>query len=278
MKALVTGVTGQDGYYLAEFLKAKGYEVHGLVRWSSRPRDIPKGVIAHTGDLTDPTSIERIAAEVKPDEVYNLAALTDIRASYDVPDATMAATWLGATDIMQAFPDARVFQASSAQMDGPSPYSKAKRKAHAKAAFLRRHGQYVATGILYNHESPRHSTNYLIPRIADHLRAYRAAPLVLHDVDSHRDWGWAPDYVEAMWLALQQDQPDDYEIGTGVLHSVEDVLAVAFGRYGLDWHEEVQVTGHGFDTKAANTTKARSVLGWHARTSFESMIENLIDE
>ncbi|MCC6311357.1 MAG: GDP-mannose 4,6-dehydratase [Trueperaceae bacterium] len=270
MRAFITGVTGQDGWYLAEFLLAKGYEVHGLVRWSASPRPVPEGVVPHLGDMLEADSLISGLRSARPDEVYNLAAIADIGASRLTPTLAWRVNCTAALAMMSKT-DTRFFQASSAQMDGDNPYSKAKNAAHLSAARRRERGQYVSTGILFNHESPRHSDAYVLPKIA--RAAARGEHVELRGLGSQRDWGWAPDYVEAMWLTLQQPEPDDYEIGTGILHSVEDICRVA---YGPAFRESITAPNGSADaTRAADTSKL-AALGWTTKTSFDEVVRRVM--
>jgi GDPmannose 4,6-dehydratase len=273
VKALITGVTGQDGYYLAQLLLFKGYEVHGVVRWSSWPRAVPHGVITHLADMADRGSLWGLRF-IEPDEVYNLASISSIPASRELTKLTQRVNAKGAVDFMRAFPRARFFQASSAQMGTGSPYAKSKADAHQAVRDWRELGHYAATGILHNHESPRHSTASLPRKVAAAARLRK--PVRLFNVASRRDWGWAPDYVDAMWRTLQQPEPDDYEIGTGVLHSVADACEIAYGARGLDWRDYVTWdSDEGNETVPADTRKAREVLGWEATVPFAEMVRRL---
>src|ERR1700690_3897756 len=278
--ALITGVTGQDGSYLAELLLKKGYETHGIVRRSSsfataridhlrRGFDVPgEGLQLHYGDLGDGTGLRRIIEQVRPDEVYNLAAQSHVRISFDQPEYTADVVGLGALRLLEALRDhnkrrgraAKLYQAGSSELFGKitdkpqretapfhprSPYACAKVYAHWQTVNYREaYGLFACNGILFNHESPRRGENFVtrkITRSATRIKLGVQEKLALGNLDARRDWGFAGDYVEAMWLMLQQEQPDDYVIATGEAHSVREALDVAFGTLGLDWQKYVEI-------------------------------------
>lgn len=287
MRALITGVTGQDGWYLSEFLLSKDYEVHGLARWSSREGAVPEGVIVHRADVTDTDSIGRVMAEVMPDEVYNLAAITDARASVDLTIPTYEVTGLGACKVIDAAPrTARVFQAGSALQYQAHPYGLAKLFAYQHAQMRRAEGRFVVNAIMHNHESPRHATAFLVPKVARavaDIAAGRSDRLVLGDFHARRDWGWAPDYVRAMWLSLRTREPGDWVFTTGETHAVRDVVETAFTHRGLDWRDHV---AHGPSTLpqppddgalAAWRERLAEGIGWAPTLTFEEMVHRMVD-
>ncbi len=315
--ALITGVTGQDGSYLAELLMARGYDVHGVVRRTSSldrsriehlhsPRKDREGrppLTLHYGDLTDSGNLHRLMKSMRPDEVYNLAAQTHVHISFDQPEYTGNLDGLGATRLLEAIRtsgiDARFYQASTSEMLGTSPppqnelspfhprspYAEAKVYAHwITINFREAHSMYACSGILFNHESPRRGENFVTRKATRGVAAARnsGAKLRLGTLDARRDWGHAQDYVEAMWLMLQQATPDDYVIGTGKSRSVRELLDVAFGLAGLDWHEYVE-TDPAYTRPAevpdlvADPTKAREHLHWRPTRSFEAMIREVLE-
>ena len=261
-RALITGITGQDGSYLAEFLLDKGYEVHGMVRRLSsenhhRLERIRDRIKMHTGDLLDQRSLGDVMRACEPDEIYNLAAMSFVGASWNQPTLTAEFTGLGVTRMLEAMreasPEARFYQASSSEMFGKvretpqneltpfyprSPYGVAKVYAHFITVNYREsYGLFACSGILFNHESPRRSLEFVTRKITHTAAAIKlglAKELVLGNLDARRDWGYAPDFVDAMWRMLQQDEPDDYVVGTGDDHSVQDLVDIAFGHVGLD--------------------------------------------
>ena len=277
MRALITGVTGQDGSYLAELLLAKGSEVHGVVRRTSTPPYVPEGVIVHRGDLTDAGSLVRAVEDAAPDEVYNLAAISDARQSVVLPYVTMDVTGLGAMRLFDAVEGRgiRVFHASSVLQDEPHPYGLAKGLAHRAAAMYRGRGAWIATGIMHNHESPRHGPNFLVRKVTTGVAAIvagEADTITLGDLNGRRDWGWAPDYVEAMWRTLQEADPADHVMSTGVTHTVREVCEVAFGYVGLDWRKYVQHGPDGPDLYLA--PQAPEYV--RPTVTFEEMIVNIL--
>jgi GDPmannose 4,6-dehydratase len=309
-RALITGITGQDGSYLAELLLAKGYEVHGVVRRSSSDT---RGRIAHLaavtlhrGDMADGGSIARIVHDVKPTEVYNLAAQSHVGESFGQPEYTGDVTGVGTLRLLEAVqrhaPDARFYQASSSEMFGGmlgtapqneatpfhprSPYGCAKVYAHHQVVNYREsYGLHASCGILFNHESPRRGEEFVTRKIAravGRIAAGRQDKLHLGNLDAKRDWGFAGDYVQAMWLMLQQETPDDYVIATGETHTVREFCEMAFARVGLRWEEHVVVDPALFrpaevDLLLGDASKAREVLGWKPRWSFRSLVNEMVD-
>jgi len=319
--ALITGVTGQDGSYLAEFLIQKGYEVHGVVRRTSsfatgRIDHMRKGfgpgsspLQLHYGDLGDGTGMRAIIEQVRPDEVYNLAAQSHVRISFDQPEYTADVVGLGALRLLEALRDhnkrhgraARYYQAGSSEMFGRvaevpqrettpfhprSPYACAKVYAHWQTINYREaYGLFAANGILFNHESPRRGENFVtrkITRSATRIKLGMQDKLALGNLDARRDWGFAGDYVEAMWMMLQQEKPDDYVIATGETHSVQDFLERVFELLELDWHKYIQTDPRHLrpaevDLLQGDASKARRLLGWQPRVDFEHLIEMMVE-
>ena len=309
-KAFITGITGQDGSYLAELLLGKGYEVHGLVRRSSsfntwRIDQIRDRIVLHYGDLVDQNSLVRTLEAVGPDEIYNLAAQSHVKVSFEMPEYTGNVTAMGVMRLIDAVREiglgARVYQAGSSEMFGlvqetpqtektsfhpRSPYGCAKVYGHWIAVNYREgYGMHVSNGILFNHESPRRGENFVTRKITIGLAAIKqgkAKELRLGNLDAKRDWGFAGDYVEAMWLMLQQPKPDDYVIATGETHSVREFLEQAFSHVGLDWQKHVVVDPKYFrpaevDLLLGNPTKARQALGWEPRVDFQSLVRLMVD-
>jgi GDPmannose 4,6-dehydratase len=309
-KAFITGITGQDGSYLAEFLLSKGYEVHGLVRRAScdsyqRIRHMVDHLELHSGDLLDWAAITCVLDAVRPDEIYNLGAQSFVPASWKQPLFTGDATGLGATRLLEAMrtvvPRARFYQASSSEMFGKvrespqrettpfyprSPYAAAKAYAHYVTVNYREsYNLFACCGILFNHESPRRGKEFVTRKITDGVARIRQGldrELRLGNLAARRDWGFAGDYVRAMWLMLQQDEPDDYVIGTGETHSVEDFVRLAFARVGLDWQDYVRVDPEFFrpaevDLLLADPSKARDKLGWQPEISFDKLVGLMVD-
>ena len=312
--ALVTGITGQDGSYLAELLLAKGYEVHGLVRRSSsvsrtRLQRLHQGadgdqVTLHYGDLDDPLGLVRIITTVQPDEVYHLAAQSHVQVSFDVPDYTGSVTGLGTLRLLEALRisgvPARFYQASSSEMFGSapppqneltpfhprSPYAIAKVYAYwATINYREAYGMFACNGILFNHESPRRGENFVTRKITKAVAAIAAGTqntLHLGNLDARRDWGFAGDYVDAMWRMLQTDQPDDFVIATGEAHSVREFCEEAFGHAGLDYREHVVTDPRFFrpaevDYLLGDPSKARKHLGWEPATRFTGLVRMMVD-
>ena len=309
-RALITGITGQDGSYLAELLLGKGYDVHGIVRRSSsdtrgRIAHLP-AVMLHRGDMADSGCIARIVHDVEPSEVYNLAAQSHVGDSFRQQEYTADVTGVGTLRLLDAVhwyaPGARFYQASSSEMFGGmlgtapqneatpfhprSPYGCAKAFAHWQTVNYREsYGLHASCGILFNHESPRRGEEFVtrkIARAAARIAAGRQDKLHLGNLDAKRDWGFAGDYVEAMWLMLQQDTPDDYVIATGETHTVREFCELAFARVGLRWQEHVAVDPALFrpaevDLLLGDASKAREVMGWEPRVCFRSLVHGMVD-
>jgi GDPmannose 4,6-dehydratase len=307
--ALITGITGQDGSYLAELLLAKGYEVHGIIRRSStfgteRIEHLYDDLHLHYGDVTDGGAMARIVAEIEPDELYNLAAQSHVRVSFDQPAYTAEACGLGVLNVLEAaraIPGCRVYQASSSEMYGKvvetpqkettpfyprSPYGVAKVYAHwITVNYRESYGLHASCGILFNHESPRRGETFVtrkITRAAARIKLGLQKTLHLGNLDAQRDWGYAGDYVEAMWAMLQQDEPDDYVIATHELHSVREFCDRVFSRLGLDYRDHVVVDPRYFrpaevDLLLGDATKARDRLGWTPRVSFDRLADLMTD-
>lgn len=313
--AFITGATGQDGSYLAEFLLQKNYEVHCLVRqstqftqdkWGYLRKPITNGSIhIQHGDLTDALSMRSIIEIVKPDEVYNLAAQSHVGISFDQPNTTVNVTAIGPLNLLEAIrrsmPHAKFYQASSSEMFGKvqetpqkettrfyprSPYGCAKVFGHYITQNYREaHGIYACSGILFNHESERRGENFVtrkITRAVGRIKAGLQQTLMLGNLDAKRDWGYAPDYVEAMWLMLQQDKPDDYVIGTGETHTVKEFLELAFQAADLDYTKYVQyderlIRPSEVDVLKADSTKAQSVLGWKPKINFKELVRIMVE-
>jgi GDPmannose 4,6-dehydratase len=307
--ALITGITGQDGSYLAELLLAKGYEVHGIVRRSStfgtqRIERIFDRLHLHYGDVTDGGAMARIVAEIEPDELYNLAAQSHVRVSFDQPHYTAEAVALGALNVLEAaraVPCCRVYQASSSEMYGQvvetpqreatpfrprSPYGVAKVYAHwITVNYRESYGMHASCGILFNHESPRRGETFVtrkITRAAARIARGEQDKLYLGNLDARRDWGHAADYVEAMWLMLQEDDPDDYVIATGETHSVREFCERAFAHVGLDYRDHVEIDPRYYrpaevDLLLGDPSKARRQLGWVPKVTFEGLVAGMMD-
>ncbi len=317
-KALITGITGQDGSYLAEFLLAKGYEVHGIIRRASTfntgridhiyndPHNNGDGVRLklHYGDVSTGDSLLDIIYNVRPDEIYNLAAQSHVRVSFDMPEYTGDVTGLGTVRILEALrksgTKAHFYQASSSEMFGStpppqnenalfaprSPYAAAKLYSYWITRNYREGYQmHASNGILFNHESPRRGETFVTRKITRALASIVAGKqkeLFLGNLDSRRDWGYAPDYVEAMWIMLQQDQADDYVIGTGEAHSPREFLDEAFGYLNMDWKEYVKIDPRYYrptevDFLQADFSKARSALKWEPRVTFRELVRIMVD-
>lgn len=309
-KAFVTGITGQDGSYLAELLLEKGYDVHGLVRRSSsfntwRIDHIRDRIKLHYGDLVDQNSLMRTLESVHPEEIYNLAAQSHVKVSFEMPVYTTDVTALGVLRLLDAVRDlglpSRVYQAGSSEMFGlvqetpqrertpfhpRSPYAVSKVYGHWMAVNYREsYGMHVSNGILFNHESPRRGENFVTRKITMGLAAIKhghARQLRLGNLEAKRDWGYARDYVEAMWLMLQQEKPDDYVVATGESHSVREFLQEAFEYAGLDWKDHVVVDAKYFrpaevDVLLGDPSKARAALGWVPRVTFKELVRLMVD-
>ena len=309
-KAFITGITGQDGSYLAELLLEKGYDVHGLVRRSSsfntwRIDHVRDRIALHYGDLVDQNSLVRTLEAVQPDEVYNLAAQSHVKVSFEMPEYTTDVTAQGVLRVLDAVRElglaARVYQAGSSEMFGlvqetpqtertpfhpRSPYGVSKVFGHWMAVNYREgYGMHVSNGILFNHESPRRGENFVTRKITMAVAAIKkglASELRLGNLEAKRDWGYARDYVEAMWLILQQEKPDDYVIATGETHSVREFLEEAFSYAGLDWRKHV-VTDAKYlrpaevDVLLGDPAKARAALGWRPRVTFKELVRLMVD-
>jgi GDPmannose 4,6-dehydratase len=308
--ALVTGITGQDGSYLAEWLLSKGYRVCGTVRRSStetfqRIEHIRDGIELHQADLLDSTSLISVLEKVQPDEVYNLAAMSFVPTSWQQPALTAEFTAVGVTRLLDAIrlvcPRARFYQASSSEMFGKvvetpqkettpfyprSPYGVAKVYGHwITVNYRESYGLFACSGILFNHESPRRGLEFVTRKISDGVARIKlglAKELRLGNLQAKRDWGFAGDYVRAMWLMLQQDEPDDYVVASGETHRVEDFVKIAFDRVGLDWRRHVVVDPAFYrpaevDLLLGDPTKARKKLGWELEVSFERLVHKMVD-
>ncbi|MCS6834624.1 MAG: GDP-mannose 4,6-dehydratase [Anaerolineae bacterium] len=309
-KALITGVTGQDGSYLAELLLSKGYEVYGMVRRTStvryeRIKHIQDQIHIIQGDLQDQTSLSRAIADIQPDEIYNLAAQSFVPTSWNQPVFTGEATALGVTRMLEAIhtvkPDTRFYQASSSEMFGKvqevpqrettpfyprSPYGVAKVYGHwITVNYRESYDMFAVSGILFNHESPRRGLEFVTRKVSYHAAKIKlglAHELRIGNLDAQRDWGFAGDYVEAMWLMLQQDSPDDYVIATGKTHSVERLLEVAFSCVDLDWKNHVVQDARFMrpaevDLLIGDPSHAKAKLGWQPRISFEQLIQMMVE-
>ncbi len=308
--ALITGITGQDGSYLAEHLLAKGYDVAGMVRRTShhsyeRIEHLIPRVRIVAADLLDQHSLTMVLQDVQPDEIYNLAAQSFVPTSFTQPVLTGEFTALGVTRILEAMrlvsPKARFYQASSSEMFGKvtetpqrestpfyprSPYGVAKLYGHwITVNYRESYGLYAASGILFNHESPRRGIEFVTRKVSDGVaRIVRglATELRLGNLEARRDWGFAGDYVDAMWRMLQQPEPSDCVVGTGVTHSVGDLVRVAFAHVGLDWQAYVKIDPQFYrpaevDILLADPTKARTELGWEPAVSFERLVTMMVD-
>jgi GDPmannose 4,6-dehydratase len=317
-KALITGITGQDGSYLAELLLEKGYEVHGVVRRSSSfntqridhiyvdPHTAGARLFNHYGDLNDASSLNLLLKQIRPDEIYNLGAQSHVRVSFDVPEYTGEVTGLGAIRLLEAIrgldlKGTRVYQASSSEMFGASPppqnektpfhprspYGVAKLYAYWMGVNYREaYGLYVVNGILFNHEGPRRGETFVtrkVTRAASRIKLGLQEKLYLGNLDARRDWGYAQDFVEAMWLMLQQPKPDDYVVATGESHTVRELCEAAFGHVGLDYRKHVDVDPRYYrptevDDLRGDASKARQALGWKPRTTFHELVRLMMEE
>jgi GDPmannose 4,6-dehydratase len=316
-RALITGVTGQDGSYLAELLLQKGYEVHGVVRRSSSfnterldtiyqdPHAANYRLRLHYGDLDDASSLNRILQAVKPNEIYNLGAQSHVRVSFDVPEYTASSVAMGTLRLLEAIRESgldeppRFYQASSSEMYGAaappqdehtpflprSPYACAKVFAHQLCQNYRdAYGMFICCGILFNHESPRRGIPFVtrkVTRAAARIRHQLDSKVYLGNLEARRDWGFAGDYVEAMWTMLQQQKPDDYVIATGESHSVGELCEVAFGELGLDWKKHVEIDPRYFrptevDHLRGNAEKALKAFGWQPKVTFRQLIQMMV--
>lgn len=319
-RALITGITGQDGSYLAELLIAKGYEVHGLIRRASTfntgridhlyrdPHDPDARLFLHHGDLSDGSGLRHLLEQTRPDEIYNLGAQSHVRVSFDAPEYTADVTGSGTLRLLTAFRDhqrasgrdVRFYQAGSSEMFGAapppqsestpfhprSPYAVAKVAAHWYAVNYREaYGLFIVNGILFNHESPRRGETFVtrkITRAATRIALGLQDKLYLGNLEAKRDWGFAGDYVEAMWRMLQQDAPDDYVVATGQAHSVRELLEEAFGLLGLDWRDHVVIDPRYFrptevDHLLGDASKARAKLGWEPKVDFRQLVKMMVE-
>jgi GDPmannose 4,6-dehydratase len=310
-KAIITGVTGQDGSYLSEFLLTKGYDVHGVVRRAStenfdRIAHLAGKITLHQADLLDQLSIVEVLKEVRPEEVYNLAAMSFVPTSWKQPVLTGEFTGIGVTRVLEAVrlldpKGVRFYQASSSEMFGKvqetpqrettpfyprSPYGVAKVYGHFITVNYREsYGMYCCNGILFNHESPRRGREFVTRKVTDgaaRIKLGLATELRLGNLDARRDWGFAGDYVEAMWLMLQQDKPDDYVVATGETHSVEELVHTAFELVGLDWRRYVVqdpalVRPAEVDLLIGDAAKARRVLGWKPKVGFTELVRRMVE-
>jgi GDPmannose 4,6-dehydratase len=309
-RALITGITGQDGSYLAELLLEKGYEVHGMVRRSSEEKferisHLRERVQLHQGDLLDQFSLAALLSSVQPDEVYNLAAQSFVPTSWNQPVLTGEFTALGATKMLEAIrhtrPQARFYQASSSEMFGKvretpqtevtpfyprSPYGVAKVYGHFITVNYRESfGLYAVSGLLFNHESPRRGLEFVTRKVthaAARIKMGLQERLAMGNLEAQRDWGFAGDYVDAMWRMLQQDEPDDYVVATGEVHTVRELCEIAFARAGLDWQKHVYIDPKfvrpaEVDLLVGNPAKAKRKLGWEPKVRFRQLVEMMVD-
>jgi GDPmannose 4,6-dehydratase len=315
-KALVTGISGQDGSYLAEQLVQKGYEVHGLVRRSSSfnterlddlyrdPHESGVRLFLHYADLAEPTRLVKLVYELQPHEVYHLGAQSHVRVSFDTPEYTSEVTGLGTVRLLEAIRESgvqtRFYQASSSEMFGSapppqsettpfhprSPYAVAKVAAYwITVNYRESYGMFATNGILFNHESPRRGETFVTRKITRALARIEAGlqdKLYLGNLDAKRDWGYAPDYTDAMWRMLQTDEPDDYVVATGETHSVREFLEEAAEYMGLDWSECVEIDPRYFrpaevDVLLGDATKAKEKLGWEPTVTFSELVRIMVD-
>ena len=316
-KTLITGITGQDGSYLAELLLSKGYEVHGIVRRASTfnrgrldaiyadPKLHEKRLFLHYADLGELSSLSRLLSQVQPDEVYNLAAQSHVRVSFDIPEYTLDVTATGTLRLLEAIRELRLkprfYQASSSEMFGKaqqapqtektpfyprSPYAVAKVCAYwATVNYRESYELHASNGILFNHESPRRGEAFVTRKITlavAHILAGLQDKVSLGNLDAKRDWGYAKEYVEAMWLMLQQEKPDDYVIATGETHSVREFLEEAFGLVGLDWRKHVvyeprYLRPTEVDSLVGDSSKAERQLGWKRKTTFKELVKLMVE-
>ena len=315
--ALITGITGQDGSYLAELLLSKGYEVHGLIRRASTfntarldhiysdPHQLRTSLKLHYGDLSDGSALARLLGKIQPAEIYNLAAQSHVRVSFEVPEYTADITATGTVRILEAIRETglkpRFYQASSSEMYGKvqevpqtektsfyprSPYGCAKVFSFwITVNFREAYGLHACNGILFNHESPRRGETFVtrkITRAVAQIRAGLQQKLYLGNLDAKRDWGYAKEFVEAMWLMVQQDKPDDYVIATNETHSVREFLEAAFGHVGLNWEKYVEIDPNYYrptevDLLVGDYSKAKRVLGWEPKTKFVDLVKLMVD-
>jgi len=320
-RALITGITGQDGSYLSELLLEKGYEVHGIIRRTSTfntdridhmyvdPHNEAAKLFLHYGDLTDGVTLRRILEEVKPIEIYNLGAQSHVRVSFDSPEYTVDSVGMGTLRLLEAIRDyrhrtaidVRFYQAGSSEMFGKvqevpqkettpfyprSPYACAKLYAHWQTVNYREsYGMFACNGILFNHESPRRGETFVtrkITRALARIVAGQQKKIYLGNLDSKRDWGYAKDYVRAMWLMLQQNEPDDYVVATGETHAISEFLDISFNCVNLDWHDYVEFDERYLrpaevDLLIGDPTKAKQKLGWEPSVTFEQLVALMVE-
>ncbi|WP_157153520.1 GDP-mannose 4,6-dehydratase [Brachyspira murdochii] len=316
-KALITGITGQDGSYLAELLLDKGYEVHGIIRRSSSfnteridhlyrdPHINDVKMFLHYGDLSDSSNLSRLLEKIQPDEIYNLAAQSHVRVSFDMPEYTADVVGLGTIRILDAIKETQIktrfYQASTSELYGKvvetpqtektpfyprSPYACAKLYSYwITVNYRESYNMYACNGILFNHESPRRGETFVTKKITHAIARIlnkEQDKLYLGNLDSKRDWGYAKDYVEAMWLMLQQENADDYVIATGETHSVREFLDEAFGLVGLDWKKYVEIDPRYYrpaevDLLLGDSTKAKEKLGWKPKTTFKELVKIMLE-
>lgn len=316
-RALITGITGQDGSYLAELLLSKGYEVHGIIRRASTfntgrlesiyddPHAADRQLVLHYGDLADASALARLISRIQPGEIYNLAAQSHVRVSFDSPEYTTDVTATGTVRLLEAIRESgikpRFYQASSSEMYGMvrevpqteltpfyprSPYGCAKVYSYwITVNYRESYGMHASNGILFNHESPRRGETFVtrkITRAVAHIKAGLQQKLFLGNLDAKRDWGYAKEYVEAMWLMLQQPEGADYVIATNETHSVREFLECAFGHVGLDWQKHVEIDARYYrpaevDLLIGDYSKARKVLGWEPKTKFADLVKLMVD-
>lgn len=316
-KALITGITGQDGSYLAELLLEKGYEVHGIIRRSSsfntgriehlyqdfHSKDAK--IFLHYGDLADSSALSRLLEKIQPDEIYNLAAQSHVRVSFDIPEYTADVVGLGTIRILDAIKETKIntrfYQASTSELYGKvvetpqtektpfyprSPYACAKLYSYwITVNYRESYDIYACNGILFNHESPRRGETFVTKKITHAIARIlkkEQDKLYLGNLDAKRDWGYAKDYVEAMWLMLQQEKAEDYVIATGETHSVREFLDEAFGLVGLDWKKHVEIDATYYrpaevDLLLGDSTKAREKLGWKPKTTFKELVKIMLE-
>src|SRR3989442_9510661 len=315
--ALITGITGQDGSYLAELLLTKGYEVHGIIRRASTfntgrldaiyddPHSGRSGLFLHYGDLSDASALARLIGKIQPDEIYNLAAQSHVRVSFDSPEYTTDISATGTVRLLEAIRETgikpRFYQASSSEMFGKvrevpqteetpfyprSPYGVSKVFAHYITVNYREsYNLFAVSGMLFNHESPRRGLEFVTRKVSDGVARIKlglADTLSIGNLNAHRDWGFAGDYVRAMWLMLQRDRPEDYVIATGVSHSVRELIEIAFAHAGLDWRKYVRIDPAllrpaEVEHLLGDASKARAELGWTAKVTFRQLVEMMVD-
>jgi GDPmannose 4,6-dehydratase len=315
-KAFITGITGQDGSYLAEFLLRKKYEVHGMIRRASSfntsridhiytdPHDQKTDLFLHYGDIADSNTVYKLIERIQPDEIYNLAAQSHVRVSFDLPEYTLNTAGMGAARILEAVRDlglkSKFYQASSSEMFGASPppqnentpfsprspYAEAKVLAHNFTVNYREaYGIFACNGILFNHESPRRGETFVTRKVTlgvSNILAGKQDRLYLGNLDARRDWGFAPEYVKAMWMIMQAKRPDDFVIATGETHSVQEFVEAAFSLAGLNWKKYVKVDSRYFrptevDVLQGDYSKAKKVLGWKPKVKFHDLVKIMLN-